>query len=152
MDFAEREAAALAECLSKRRYHQARAKVYGRQLLVLTFLGLVLSASVTVMSGIQWFKSGPYGWIITVVAGLSTVVAGMLSATKVREYFLHASAFRGAFCREQFLYAQAAGPYADIDTDDKRLRLFVENVAVIDRKADQDYRATNEPPQAKTKA
>lgn len=145
MDFAEREAAALAECVNKRRYHQWRARFYGRQLWVFTFLGLLLSASVTVMSGIQWFKSGPYGWIITVVAGASTVITGLLSATKVREYFLHAGALRGAFCREHFLYSQAAGPYSDIDDNEKRLRLFVENVAALDRKADEDWRATNEP-------
>lgn len=145
MDFTQRETAAIEECINKRRYHQARAKSYGRQLWLFTFLGLLLSTSVTVMSGIQWFKSGPYSWIITVVAGFSTLVAGMLSGTKVREYFLHAAALRGAFCREQFLYVQAAGPYSDIKDNEKRLVLFVENIAVIDRKADEDWRATNEP-------
>src|SRR5438552_18579394 len=91
------------------KYYSSLAERYGGRLWRYKVGSLILSTAVTVMSGIGWFKCGNYSWTITVVAGLSTLVAGVLTATKIEEYYIMSAALHALVQTEKLNYVAGAG-------------------------------------------
>jgi len=104
-------------------YYAGGAAKYGARLYWLKTLGISASVAVTVLSGISVIST-PYPWVITIVAGLSTFLTTMLSATKAQEYYVIASAQQGKVEGELLLFYGGGGPYAKESTEATRTRLL----------------------------
>jgi hypothetical protein len=130
-------------CDAKVSRYQRLASRYGTRLWLLTVARLFFSIAVTVTSGIDLFKS-KLSWVITVCGGVATLANGMLSATKVREYYLNAGSLRGLFDREKLLFTQRAGAYASQTDDAKRVQLFAERLAELDERGEEDWKTLNQ--------
>jgi hypothetical protein len=123
-------------------YYGDGAQKYGKRLFRLKAFGIASSVLVTVLSGISAVAK-PYPWVVTVVAGLSTFLTGLLTTTKTQEYYVIASGQQGKLEGELLLYYGSGGPYAAEPTEAARVRLFVERTHQIYAEGRQAWERAN---------
>lgn len=123
-------------------YYSSRSTKYGWRLWMFKVFGLLSSIAVTVLSGIPLIQTG-CPWLITVVAGLATLFAGLLSATKAQEYYVNAGSQQAKVASERLLFHAGGGPYRLAKSPEDKLRLLTERVAAINLAGMKDWENIN---------
>lgn len=125
-------------------YYRGGAKKYGTQLWVLRTASLLFSIAVTVLSGIALITNR-MPWLVTVVGGLATLFTGILTATKVQEYYLTAGSQHAKVYSEKLLFLGGGGPYAKEAASEGKLRLLAERVQEIYAGGAREWEHANRP-------
>lgn len=128
----QKQQGALSECdrlITHFSRKAAQNKYWFRQL---KYLSIFLTAFVTILSAVSTVKKAEqWQWVVPVVSGLATLSTTLLGQTNSQKVWVHSRSVQQQLQVERFLYLQGAGDYANLETDEARMRHFSHRIMEI---------------------
>ncbi|GEM_PF-1983334 len=128
----QKQQGALLECDRLITHFSREATQHKHQFRQLKYLSIFLTAFVTILSAVSTInKVEQWQWVVPVVSGLATLSTTLLGQTNSQKVWVHSRSVQQQLQVERFLYLQEAGDYANLETDEARVRHFSHRVMEI---------------------